>query len=147
VVPLVARGRVLGAISWLRVGSGRHYEPADLRLAEDLAGRAAQALDNARLFQREQRARQQAEAARLEIARSAAEQQRATAALVESEERFRQRLAVERALQWRQAAAQLIGSISTQFLNLAPAELDAGIIESLGRLGTFLQLDRGALYR
>jgi signal transduction histidine kinase/ActR/RegA family two-component response regulator len=49
-LPLQARGRTLGALL-LGVGpSGRRYDPADLALAEDLTGRAALALDNARLY-------------------------------------------------------------------------------------------------
>jgi PAS domain S-box-containing protein len=51
VVPLRARGRILGAIG-LALGheSTRRYGPDDLTYAEDLARRAALALDNSRLF-------------------------------------------------------------------------------------------------
>ena len=49
-VPLVARGRTLGAISLVSAESGRRYGPADLKLAEELARRAALAVDNARLY-------------------------------------------------------------------------------------------------
>jgi PAS domain S-box-containing protein len=49
VVPLVARGRALGAITLAFSSSGRRHTPDDLALAQDLAGRAALALDNARL--------------------------------------------------------------------------------------------------
>jgi PAS domain S-box-containing protein len=49
-VPLIARGRTLGAISFVAAESGRRYGPDDLRLAEDLARRAATAIDNAHLF-------------------------------------------------------------------------------------------------
>ena len=48
--PLVARGRTLGAISLLSAESGRTYGPADQALCEDLARRAALAVDNARLY-------------------------------------------------------------------------------------------------
>jgi len=50
-VPLVARGRVLGAITLARHGPRRRapLDDADLALAEELARRAAVALDNARL--------------------------------------------------------------------------------------------------
>ena len=51
VVPLLARGRALGTISLAVAGSGRHYAAADLALVEDLASRAALAIDNARLYQ------------------------------------------------------------------------------------------------
>ena len=51
VVPLAARGRMLGAITFINAESGRTYDAHDLSLAEDLARRAALAVDNARLYQ------------------------------------------------------------------------------------------------
>lgn len=51
VVPLVARGRTLGTITLVSAESGWRYGPADLELAEELARRAALAVDNARLYQ------------------------------------------------------------------------------------------------
>jgi PAS domain S-box-containing protein len=57
-VPLVARGRTLGAISFVAAESGRHYDEDDLVLAEELARRAATAVDNAQLYREaEERAR------------------------------------------------------------------------------------------
>ena len=50
VVPLVARGRTLGTITLVSAESGWHYGPADLEIAEELARRAALAVDNARLY-------------------------------------------------------------------------------------------------
>jgi signal transduction histidine kinase/DNA-binding response OmpR family regulator len=50
VVPLSARGRTLGTIAVARHDPRRRYGPEDLTLAEDLAGRAAIAIDNARLY-------------------------------------------------------------------------------------------------
>jgi signal transduction histidine kinase/DNA-binding response OmpR family regulator len=50
VLPLVGRGKPLGALTLALGPSGRAYKPADLLLAEDLASRAAIALDNARLY-------------------------------------------------------------------------------------------------
>lgn len=54
VVPLVARGGILGAITLLRRGDGHgvavHYAEADIELASQVADRAAVALDNARLY-------------------------------------------------------------------------------------------------
>jgi PAS domain S-box-containing protein len=49
-VPMSARGRTLGAITFVVAESGRHYEPNDLALARELAARAALAVDNALLF-------------------------------------------------------------------------------------------------
>jgi PAS domain S-box-containing protein len=50
VVPMVARGRTLGTISIVAAESGRTYDESDLALAEELARRAAMAVDNARLY-------------------------------------------------------------------------------------------------
>jgi signal transduction histidine kinase len=55
-VPLVARGRTLGVISFISAESGRQYNAADLPLAQALARRAAQAIDNARLYEEAQAA-------------------------------------------------------------------------------------------
>ncbi|HUG15518.1 MAG TPA: ATP-binding protein [Thermomicrobiales bacterium] len=49
-VPLIARSRSLGAISFVYSSSGRVFEPDDLALARELAGRVAVAIDNSRLF-------------------------------------------------------------------------------------------------
>jgi PAS domain S-box-containing protein len=50
-VPLMTRGRILGAISFISSRVGRRYGGEDLAFAEDLARRAALAIDNARLFE------------------------------------------------------------------------------------------------
>jgi PAS domain S-box-containing protein len=57
-VPLRARGEVLGAISLIMVEqSRRRLGPEDLALAQELARRAALAIDNARLYRSAQEAR------------------------------------------------------------------------------------------
>jgi signal transduction histidine kinase/CheY-like chemotaxis protein len=50
IVPLCARGKVVGAISLSSCQVGRTYGEADLAVAEDLASHAALAIDNARLY-------------------------------------------------------------------------------------------------
>lgn len=60
-VPLIAHGRALGVMTFVAAESGRRYTPSDLTLAEELARRAALALDNARLYEAERQARAQAE--------------------------------------------------------------------------------------
>jgi signal transduction histidine kinase len=55
-VPLVARGRKLGAISLVRCHAGQDYTPTDLALAQDLGQRVALALDNAQLYRTAQQA-------------------------------------------------------------------------------------------
>ncbi|XGV98004.1 MAG: PAS domain S-box protein [Leptolyngbya sp. BL-A-14] len=79
-VPLNARGKTLGAISFVAAESGHSYSAEDLSLAEELARRAAIALDNARLYKEAQQARQAAERAADRISRL----QTVTAALSES---------------------------------------------------------------
>ena len=74
-VPLVARGTTLGVISLGISESDRQYGPGDVAFAQELARRAALAVDNARLYQLAQ--------AELE------ERQRAEEAARLSEERFR----------------------------------------------------------
>ena len=63
VVPMIARGKVRGAISFLSSLDGRRYSTDDLRLAEELANRAAIAIDNAELFESARAARKRAEEA------------------------------------------------------------------------------------
>ena len=53
-VPMIARGRTLGAITLVAAESGRRYTASDLTVAEDLALRAALAVDNARLYREAQ---------------------------------------------------------------------------------------------
>jgi two-component system, OmpR family, phosphate regulon sensor histidine kinase PhoR len=48
-LPLVARGRVLGTLALARASAGA-YDEDDVELAEDLARRAAVAIDNAQLY-------------------------------------------------------------------------------------------------
>ena len=53
-VPLKVREQTLGAISFVAAESMRTYDEEDLALAEELARRAALAVDNARLYERAQ---------------------------------------------------------------------------------------------
>jgi GAF domain-containing protein len=50
IVPLTARGRTLGAITFIRAETDRRYSSADLAVAEDLGRRAGVAIDNALLY-------------------------------------------------------------------------------------------------
>jgi signal transduction histidine kinase len=62
-LPLVARGRTIGAMGVLQAESGRGISEADRALVRELAQRAAMAIDNARLYAEAEAARRQAEAA------------------------------------------------------------------------------------
>ncbi len=55
IVPLAARGRVLGSMTLLSTRAGRHYTESDLAFAATLAERCALAIDNARLHDRAER--------------------------------------------------------------------------------------------
>ncbi len=56
ILPLLARGQVLGTLSLVRAAGGEGYTPDDQAFAEDLSRRIAVAIDNARLYQDAQRA-------------------------------------------------------------------------------------------
>jgi PAS domain S-box-containing protein len=51
-VPIVSPAGVLGAMSFVLAESGRHYTEQDLAFAQDVAARAALAIDNACAYQR-----------------------------------------------------------------------------------------------
>ncbi|MGZ4507826.1 MAG: SpoIIE family protein phosphatase [Blastococcus sp.] len=53
VVPMVARRRTLGAMALVMASEDRAFTRDDVELIQDLAGRAALAMDNVRLYQRE----------------------------------------------------------------------------------------------
>ena len=59
--PLVARTRTLGAMTFAMAESGRHFGESELLLAQQLADRAALAIDNARLFAEIEEARRDLE--------------------------------------------------------------------------------------
>lgn len=87
VVPLRIRGRTLGILSFAIAESMRRYTPKDLDLAEELAYRAAVAVDNALLYQESERARRAAQQAKIAAERAAERTSRLqgiTAALSES---------------------------------------------------------------
>ena len=79
-VALRARGQVLGALTLVSTDSGRRFTAGDLELAEELARRAAVAVDNARLHAAEREARARAERAAGRVSRL----QAVTAALSEA---------------------------------------------------------------
>jgi Stage II sporulation protein E (SpoIIE)/PAS fold/GAF domain len=53
VVPLTARGVIMGMVVLYRLAGSRPFSQADLALARDLVARAAVSIDNARLYTRE----------------------------------------------------------------------------------------------
>ena len=143
VVPLVLRGRVLGAISLATAESGRRLGADDLQLAEQVAERAAVAIENARLY----REAQDAIRARDEFLSIAAHELRTPLASVLG---YAQQLERDLAL-GRLDEARLRRSIATlgegarRLAALANELLDVSRIK-LGRLPLALvPLDTGAL--
>jgi PAS domain S-box-containing protein len=56
IVPLAVHDTTIGAITFVAAESGRHYAAADQRMAEELASRAALAIENSRLYGASQQA-------------------------------------------------------------------------------------------
>jgi signal transduction histidine kinase/CheY-like chemotaxis protein len=63
IIPLVARGRTIGAMAVIEAESGRDLSEDDRALVQELGHRAALALDNSRLYAEAEAARRQAESA------------------------------------------------------------------------------------
>ncbi len=59
VVPLVARGKTLGTVTFVSAESGRRYNTGDIALAEEVGRRVGVALDNAILYRQVQQSRDQ----------------------------------------------------------------------------------------
>ena len=64
-VPMIARERSVGVITFVAAESQYRYDERDLELTQELARRAALAVDNARLYDAERAARLQAEEAQV----------------------------------------------------------------------------------
>ena len=81
IAPMAARGEIVGAMTFVTAESGRRFGDLDVILAEDLAARAALAVDNARLHTEALQARHAAEQARVvaEAAQAAAAEAQAIA--------------------------------------------------------------------
>jgi signal transduction histidine kinase/ActR/RegA family two-component response regulator len=96
VVPLLARGRTLGAMTFVRTEARRRFRPTDLAFAEELARRVAIAVDNTRLYQEAQKLNIELEqrvaartaelqASNTRLANEMAERRQAEQALIQSE--------------------------------------------------------------
>jgi PAS domain S-box-containing protein len=81
IAPLVSHNRAVGAITLLSAESGRKYGAEDLILAQEIARRAAIAVDNARLYTRAEKARAEAEAVGEELKKAVIELERSNTEL------------------------------------------------------------------
>jgi PAS domain S-box-containing protein len=61
IVPLIARGKTVGVVSFIATESGKKYNERDLALAEEVGRQAGVALDHARLYREAQQSREQLE--------------------------------------------------------------------------------------
>ena len=120
VVPLEARGKLLGAITLVQAESARSYDAADVALAEELARRAAVAIDNARLFHETEEARDQLEQQAAELEEAQAEMEMAHDELQRANDELMARTAeAERA----RAAADEANAAKSAFLATMSHEL------------------------
>jgi PAS domain S-box-containing protein len=139
-LPLVVRGRTIGVLSLYATLIARHYTSDDLALAEELARRAAIALDNAQLYGEAQEAIREREAF---LAIASHEVKNPLTALLGRSQMLRRRLArrddsarelsdidiviesaqrIDRMLSELLDAARVVGGQ----LSIAPAPLDLG---------------------
>jgi PAS domain S-box-containing protein len=65
ILPLAARGRMIGALALVRTDPSRPHSEGDVRIAEEFARRASLAIDNAMIFGREHRVAEAMQAASL----------------------------------------------------------------------------------
>lgn len=127
-VPLLAHGRLLGAMALVSAASSRVYGPADLRLAEEIGHRAALSIENARLFRAAGRAVQ----ARDDVLGVVAHDLRNPLGIIRMQATSLQRLAPESDPRLRKAALA-IERAATRMNRLIEDLLDVARIEA-GRL-------------
>ena len=145
IVPLVARKRTLGALMVALAESGRRFGPSDLALAQELASRAALAIENARLY----REAQQAIHAREQFLSIASHELKTPlTSLLGYAELLHRRAARERLLPERdQRALRVIAEQASRLNKLILALLDLSRLET-GQLSIErAPLDLGALAR
>jgi signal transduction histidine kinase len=145
-VPLRSRGRTLGTITTSRFGEGQPFTADDLALLEDMADRAALAIENARLHEAEREARARAEDADRRkdefLAMLGHELRNPLAPLLMAIEILRQLPAEEKSQAWaRDAIARQVAHLS----RLVDDLLDVSRI-NLGKIELRLEpLDLGAV--
>ncbi|HET7087730.1 MAG TPA: GAF domain-containing protein [Anaerolineae bacterium] len=118
IVPLVARGRTLGAMTLASALAGRRYAHRDLALVEELADRVALSVDNALLYQEthllnaelEQRAAKrtaQLQASNDRLRKQIAERRRAEEALQRSQRQYEELVDAVNGIVWEADAQTL----------------------------------------
>jgi PAS domain S-box-containing protein len=118
VAPLVARGTVLGFVSYARSKEREPFDDQDLTLGDELVARAATAFDNALLFQRER----ETALARQETLRQANAAQGRLALLNDASVRIGTTLDLQR------TAEELIDVVLPRFADFATVDLLTSVI-------------------
>jgi PAS domain S-box-containing protein len=129
-VPLRAGTRQIGMLVLITGESGRRYGPEDLALAEDLASRAALAIDNAHLY----RAEQAAVHIRDEFLSVAAHELKTPVTALVGYAQILQRRAMRTASEREQRAFDTLVAQSDRLANLVATLLDVSRIQ----MGTFV---------
>lgn len=124
VAPMLARGRMLGAMTFVTAEAGRRFGTIDVVMAEELARRAATAVDNARLHAEAVQARDLAEEA-LEEAEQATESLREARDLAEAALRVRSEFLATMTHEVRTPLNAVVG-----YLQLLELELAGGLTET-----------------
>jgi PAS domain S-box-containing protein len=114
-VPMIAGGRSVGVITFATAESGRRYDARDLELAQELAHRAALAVENARLYRAERLARLGAEEAQTRF-RALFESVPDAILVADAEGRF---------IEANTAAGHLLGYEQNELLGIRFEETDA----------------------
>ncbi|HEU4563692.1 MAG TPA: ATP-binding protein [Gemmatimonadaceae bacterium] len=131
IAPMMARGQTLGAITFVTADSERRFGETDVVIAEDLAPRAAIAVDNARLFREAEEARQRAEVAAATAAEATRDSEKA-------------RDEAETALATR---SQFVSTMSHEFRTPINAIIGYTQLLELGVAGPMTELQRDYLAR
>jgi len=136
IVPLLARHRVLGAITLVHAENTRRYTADDVKVAEELARRAAVAIDNARLFRETEEHRSQLEQQAGELEEAQAEMEMAHDELQNANEELQARTAeAERA----RAAADEANEAKSAFLATMSHELRTPL-NAIGGYGELIEM-------
>lgn len=110
-VPLTAREKTFGVMTFIWAESNRFYDEADLNLVEEIARRAAIAVDNARLYKAERDARRTAEV----TAKRISSMQKITAAFSEAKSPLEvAKVVVEQGLDVMQANSGVVSLLDEQ---------------------------------
>jgi len=141
IVPLLAHGRTLGALSFVWAESGQQYSPADLALAEELGRRAGLALDNAVLYEQMQQLNTELEQ---RIAERTSQLETSNGLLLAeiAERRQAHRRLEESQAQLRQLSAHLQAAREEERAHIARE-----IHDELGQVLTTLKMDLASMQR